>query len=451
LSIGGCVEYAPQPIDPTLFAPQFEVRALDLAAADEMLAQIAPDSAPSDAGWDIVRLYAAALRSNPHVVETRAVWESAAAAARSSQTAPVGTVTLLTEYSDEADGTSPWLLGFSSDLSIDAGARRDARVSAANATSVVARYDYIDACWAIRMSLRRALTERAFVQRESALLEELTALRNRQVDANVRRIDSGEGDRMELARARSQLAVDRHRLDDARARGVAASHSLAAAVGVPAAALQTVEVIDVAVPREAPDLDVRALRDAALLARADVSKAVVGYGDAEVALRAEVAKQYPEIRLGPGYIWERGVTKLPFDLSLVLPPLDRNRGAIATAESHRVEAGLRLERVQAEAYAAIDGAAADWATSRAVLESVRGREVPAAQAIATQADDALRVGAIDRIEWAQARSGLLEASLNELTAAHRVEDALLALEDALRRPVAGDELRIVRFAPDAAP
>src|SRR4030095_12215262 len=104
----------------------------------------------------------------------------------------------------------------------DAGARRDARVSAADTAAMVARYDYVDACWAIRMSLRRALTERAFVQRESALLEELTALRQRQLDANVHRVETGEGDRMELARARSQLAVDRHRRDEAQGRAGAA-------------------------------------------------------------------------------------------------------------------------------------------------------------------------------------------------------------------------------------
>jgi CRISPR system Cascade subunit CasA len=413
-----------------------------------MLAQIAPDVASYDVGWDVMTLYAAALRSNPQVVDGRAAWATAMAAARSSRRAPLGTITLLTEYSDDADGTSPWLLGVGSDLAVDAGARRDARTSAADAASMVARYDYVDTCWATRMSLRKALTERAFVRRELVLLQELSALRSRQLEANLRRVDAGEGDRIELARARTQLAADRHRLDDAQARGGAAEQALAAAMGVPARALQTIEVSDVEVPRELDDFDLRPLREAALLSRADVSKAVVAYDDAEVALRAEIAKQYPEIRLGPGYVWERGVVKLPFNLGLVLPPLDRNRSAIDAAEAHRVEAGFRLERIQAEAYSGIDGAAADWTASRAALESVRHQEVPAAKAIAVQADDALRVGAIDRIEWAQARSGVLEASLSELTAERRVEDTLLAMEDALRRPLVGDELRIVRFAPD---
>nr|QQZ49430.1 hypothetical protein JKL49_20890 [Phenylobacterium glaciei] len=70
-------------------------------------------------------------------------------------------------------------------------------------------------------------------------------------------------------------------------------------------------------------------------------RAVVDYDLAESALRTEVARQYPEVRIGPGYTYDHGVQKIPFNLTLVLPPLDLNRAAIAQAEARRTEAGAR--------------------------------------------------------------------------------------------------------------
>jgi outer membrane protein TolC len=192
----------------------------------------------------------------------------------------------------------------------------------------------------------------------------------------------------------------------------------------------------------APLADVAGLREGALLARGDVLRQVAAYDQAEADLRAEVAKQWPELHVGPGYTWERGLVKIPFSLGLSLPPLDLNRKAIAAAEARRTEAGIRLEAVIAKSQAAVDAALIERDAARAALARVRSVDIQTATRVATQADRELANGAIDRVDWSAARAGLHLAELAEIDALRRVHAADAALEDALRRPLDGPELLI---------
>ena len=187
---------------------------------------------------------------------------------------------------------------------------------------------------------------------------------------------------------------------------------------------------------------VEAMRTEALLSRSDVLRAVAAYDQSEAELHAEVARQSPEVHVGPGYTWERGLVKLPFSIGLVLPPLDLNRNAIAAADARRAEAGLRLEAVIASAQSAIDAALAERFTAEQGLNRVREFELRAARRAAEQADNELAQGAIDRVDWAAAQVGYRLSKLSEVEALRRVHAADAGLEDGLRRPLEGPELAI---------
>jgi outer membrane protein TolC len=179
-------------------------------------------------------------------------------------------------------------------------------------------------------------------------------------------------------------------------------------------------------------------------ARPDVLKAVIAYDISEADLRGEVARQYPSISVAPGYTWERGLVKLPFNIGLVLPPLDANRSAIKAAQARRAEAGARMEASVASAQAEIDAAQVAVVQTRGILDKVRSAELAAAQRLAVQADRELAAGSIDRSEWAAAQAGAGLARAAELDALARVHAADAGLEDALRRVIAGPETQIVQ-------
>uniref|UniRef100_UPI0026F0A415 TolC family protein n=1 Tax=Phenylobacterium aquaticum TaxID=1763816 RepID=UPI0026F0A415 len=181
-------------------------------------------------------------------------------------------------------------------------------------------------------------------------------------------------------------------------------------------------------------------------ARADVLRALADYDAAEAALRVEVARQYPEVRLGPGYSWDHGLAKLPFNLGLTLPPADLNRAAIAEAEARRAEAGRGLEAAQAQVLAAIDQAAAALAAARLQDEVARTRDLPAADRAARAAALSLKAGAVDRTDDLAARAALDEAALTVAEARMTLALAALDLEDALRRPADPAQAELMRAA-----
>src|SRR5262249_22930225 len=108
---------------------------------------------------------------------------------------------------------------------------------------------------------------------------------------------------------------------------------LATAVGVPVRAL---EGLDVEFPLGAStDLDRLApsLRRQTLQTRSDILAALADYGASQSALQLEIARQYPDVRIGPGYEYDQGLNKWStIGVSLELPVLNRNAGPIGEAE-----------------------------------------------------------------------------------------------------------------------
>jgi CRISPR system Cascade subunit CasA len=352
-------------------------------------------------------------------------------------------LTLTAEYAGQASESSPWLYGVTSDIPLDLGARKSTRIDTARFAAMAGRYDYAEAVWTSRMAIRRGLAEQILTTREIEIGQKLAEVRARQVAALERRVEGGEAIRSDLERVRADAAGDARRVVDAQARRVAAQIALAEAVGVAPASVRGASLswdgFDAAT---AAATDVTEVRDTALLARADVLSAVAAYDLAETDLRGEVAKQWPELHIGPGYTWERGLVKLPFTVGLALPTFDLNRGAIAAAEARRAEAGIHLEAVIGRAQAAIDGALIEQEAARAGLARVRDVDIQTAKRVAAQADQELANGAIDRVDWAAAQAGLYLSELAGIDALRRVHSADAALEDALRRPLEGPELLI---------
>jgi len=102
--------------------------------------------------------------------------------------------------------------------------------------------------------------------------------------------------------------------------------TLAGAVGVSVHALDAARIsLQVWTPLP-PHPNERTLRRAALLRRSDVLAALAEYAATEAALRLEIAKQYPDVHLGPGYSYDQGQDKWTIGFSATLPIFDQNRG-----------------------------------------------------------------------------------------------------------------------------
>lgn len=81
-----------------------------------------------------------------------------------------------------------------------------------------------------------------------------------------------------------------------------------------------------------------------MLNRLDLRRALADYAASEAALQLELAKQYPNVHLGPGYVFEEGDNKFQIGVSVALPVLNRNEGPIAEVRARREEAGAKFSR-----------------------------------------------------------------------------------------------------------
>ena len=223
----------------------------------------------------------------------------------------------------------------------------------------------------------------------------------------------------------TQAALLRTQAADRTARS-----QLASALGVPLAQVLTLALqFDTLHATAQADYS---LRQAALLARPELLRALGQYQLSELALRLEVAKQYPDIRLSPGYIWERGLVKLPLALSAALLAFDGNKAAIVVAEAARELAARELEWIQATITQEIDLAFADRAAACASYR-LGLLQLDSAKLELRAAAASFDTGLLDQLGRLTAELHLsdVELTLHTLAVEQRIAERTLALALAL--------------------
>jgi cobalt-zinc-cadmium efflux system outer membrane protein len=433
----------PAPVDPSGTAAAFSARRLE---------QLVPELPSPAAGWNRAQWLSAALQLNPQLAEARSRVAAAAAAERTAAQHANPTMNLFAEYVGAATHSATWLYGLSLDFLLRRpGDRARARHYAALETAL-AKSDLAESIWSVRAALRQGLLDVASSRDESALLEALITERQTLLDSDRARAEAGDISRTQLLADELELSRAQQRLRRAQARGVDAISRLAAAVGVPAAALRAIPMrwpgwaaIDALAPLPASSDE---LRGAALIGRPEIVRALREYDLAEISLQNEVAKRWPEVHLTPGYAWgDEGVRQDPLNdftqetalgLNFELPLFNQHQGPIGEALARRDAAGQHLIAVQAELFEQIDRAELAWPRARSAWDDAVG-----VVAIADRQHDAeqrsFAAGAGDRAGVVSAQVAATEAQLLLLAAAFDAESAFGALEDAYRRPLQGSE------------
>ena len=183
-----------------------------------------------------------------------------------------------------------------------------------------------------------------------------------------------------------------------------------------------------------PTQDAGMFRREALLNRTDILGTLAEYNASQSALQLEIAKQYPDINLGPGYTWNQGVNNYSLGISLTLPVLNQNKGPIAEAEAHRRQAAAAFTALQARVIGEVDAALAGYRDAQRKLETADTLVNNQRQRMQSL-EESFEAGASDRLEVLQMRLELGAAELARTQALIEARQALGALEDAVRRPI----------------
>lgn len=430
-----CVRYSPQPISPGQTAASFAARSLadaGLRLALEQRRHAALDPWPP-ARWDFDLLVLAALHFQPEIDLARATASVAEAHIAAAGKRPNPRLQLGPELNaNGASGVSPWTVAGSLDFTVETAGKRARRLAEADYRHRAAEWRVVGAAWDARHRVRQALTDACAAAEAERLWAEQEAVLQEAVEGLERRLAAGAAARLEATRARGDLVAAVQARARSRGEAEVARARLAEALGVPAPDLARVSLDPGPEPSPPGEAAAAEARRRALVSRPDVAAALADYEAAQAALALEIARQYPDIVLGPGYAWDQGENKGSLGLSLTLPLLDRNQGPIAEATARRAEAAARFRTVQAQAQGAIDEALVRTraaareleAAERALAERNTRREVVAAL---------LAAGEADRLDLLAARREQGAAALERQQVATRLRSSVEQLDDALRQ------------------
>jgi len=427
LLLVGCARYQPRPLDLAAHPTEYRARRLD---DPRLLAWVGRWSAtPTARRWTGRQLALAALSMRADLARARADWRAAQAgeqtAARRPQPGAQGSVERAVSGSE---GQSPWVVSLGALLNVELGGKRGARVQQARARTAVAEAELRLAAWRVARETQAAAQRLAGSEAElDAARGEVAALADLEARERARYQEASVSS-AELARTGTEVQAARADAAAAEAAVLDAQAALAGALAMPVGALDSVTVaVDSAMDCAALEpLKPDSIEALALTARPEMGRALAEYAAAESEVRLEVARQYPDLELGPGFIWDQGVHR--WTLALALPNLFgfRSRAAITEAEAARAAAGARVAETQELLLA--DVAMAVSACRGALLERVAAdSQVVVAARAATLAQAAYQRGETSGLEPALAALAVVRAERLRNAARTRATGAAQAL------------------------
>ena len=336
------------------------------------------------------------------------------------------------------------------DLLLRSSTRRQLDTDLARLETSNARWQLMDEAWAVRHALVAALSDWQETRGKLALLDRLARAQERLIAAERQRVAAGEDAADELLTAgQARIEIEQQQAQ-ARSEATTALAALAAAVGVAPPALDGVafEWTEWGSPPPATPARLQGAREQALRARSDLAAAIDDYAAAETRLHQAIVRQYPQFQLSPGYYWDHGIAKFPFDVGFTLPLFNRSEGEIAEARAAREVAGRRMLSVQAEIIGAIEAAGRAEKVAQANVD-VAERGFDAARRQRENAALSLRLGGIAASEDTAAELLVLRSQLEVAQMRAQLQAARNALEDALHAPLSGPELNFATVFPVA--
>jgi len=438
LLLAGCAarHYQASPIDPAATASQLEARSLSddgLRAFEQKNLNPLPASWPPKS-WDLQALSLAALYYSPSLDAARARVARADAAVTTAGARPNPVLSF------SPGVPSPYLVSLDFAFPIETAGKRGYRIAGARSLDQASRLDLADSAWTVLAGVRLALLNYVLASRNVDQLHSEEQARGDQVKILERVLAAGEISRLDVDLARIELSKTTVAIRTAEGQLAEARAALASALGISMAGLGNAEFSwpEFDTPPKPESFSAAEIQRDAVLNRLDVRRALAQYASAEADLRLEIAKQYPDIDLGPGYTFEETHSFFTVALSTVIPLLNQNQGPIAEAEARRSEAAAFFMQTQSQAIARSERALAVY--QAALREMEEAQSLYQLQGNQRQAvEQSIRAGADDRLTLDGVLIQLSVLARAKLDALGRAQHALGDLEDAVQRPLAGEE------------
>lgn len=380
--------------------------------------------------WDLQTLSIAALYFNPALDVARARVGMADATIVTAGARPNPTLSI------QPGIPSPYLLSLDFSIPIETAGKRGYRVHAARNLSEAARLDLANSAWAILIGVRLALVNHLVASQNLELLRSEEKVHAEQVNILEQIFSAGEIPRVDVDNARIELAKAQVAARTAEGQVSETRAALAAAIGIPVAGLDRAEFSwpDMDKPPTVESSSSREIQHDAVLNRLDVRRSLAEYAAAESDLQLQIARQYPDINIGPGYTYEERNNFFTVGFSTSIPLFNRNQGPISEAEARRKQAAASFLQIQSQVIAKSERASTAY--NAALKELAETQSLYKLQENQVQIiQQSIRAGVADQLSMDGAQIQLSVLARARLDAVGRAQRALGDLEDAVQRPL----------------
>jgi cobalt-zinc-cadmium efflux system outer membrane protein len=433
----GCYHYRPQPIQPPALEQQYHSRSLaDVGLKEFVEAQPTGKRSSWPPGeMDLDALTLVAFYFHPDLDAARARLAVAEASVITASTRPRPTISGGAGYTDS--NAAPYVLRFGLDWPLETAGKRDYRTQRAQNLTQAARLSLGETAWQVRSRVRSAVLDHLLASRDLEVLRREEATREEALKVFEERLEVGEVSRPEVDSARTALTlleVTAQRATGAEKESRAALESV---LGVAPGALDGVRLSweSLEEPPGEQSLPLRIVQRAGLVNRLDIQRLLAEYAASESALQLEAARQYPDVRISPGYSFGDGNNSYSIGPSFLLPLRDRNQGPIAEAEARRKEVAVRFLAQQAVAIDQMERALIRYRAALAEFGDADSKLKNLLEDRERAVQEQLRAGEADRLALVGVRLEAAAAARARLSALRAAQTALGALEDAVQSPL----------------
>ncbi|MBL0427165.1 TolC family protein [Ramlibacter alkalitolerans] len=372
-----------------------------------------PLAAPAQAVLPALTLERALERAaarSPEIAAARRGVEAAEGAVRQAGARPNPTLNASVEdFRRDARTTTATL-----DLPLESGARRSARIAAAERARDVAQAEAANARAQVRAGVIAAYFQVLVAQERTRIAGSSVELAARGAEAASKRVAAGKVSPVEETRAAVDLANARLEAAEAAAELQAARLVLAAALGELAPDFNEVAAIAAGMPQRGAVPELLARLDAApalQAARLEIERR-------RALVDVERARRHADLTLSVGAKRDNalGRTQAVVGISVPLPLVDRNEGAIYEAAQLAERAGDELQAARLRLASELQQAASRLAVARASATTLQDAVLPAATAAHQAATIGFEAGKFSFMEVLDAQRSLLAARARHLNA-----------------------------------
>jgi cobalt-zinc-cadmium efflux system outer membrane protein len=315
---------------------------------------------------------------------------------------------------------------------IELGGKRQQREREARLAGKVAALDYESKTLEVLAEVAREFIAVLAAQRRLTWTDEAVRLTEQFAPAAQKRVEAGAASQVELLRFNLQIASAKNEREQARRDLTAARKRLAALWGGEPhfdSAVGDLEKLPAI-----PSLEkIRGrIADTPALKRWD---AEIQRRNAEIASAQANAKPDVTVGVGVRHLGETNDTAAAFSISIPLPLVNRNQGAVQQARASADKAAAERLATEARSKAQLATAFDELVASQEQIKLLKESILPQAREAFDKVNDGYRAGRFTYLEIVDAQNTLITANLNYIEALAAFHRAVAAIEALTGQPL----------------